>query len=106
MHTIYTAADPLEAEILRSYLEAHGIVAQILGAALWGGRGELPVDGGPRLVVDDAKRVDDARELLRRYEHRRHSHASWRCRCGEESPVHFEVCWACAADRPAGCGPT
>jgi hypothetical protein len=101
MHTVYAAADPLEAEILRSYLAAHGIVAQILGAGLWSGRGELQVDAWPRLVIDDAQQLDAARELLRRYEHRRHAQASWLCACGERSPVHFEICWACANERPA-----
>lgn len=98
MHTVYTAADPLEAEILRSYLAAHGIAARILGAGLWSGRGELPIDG-PRLAVEDVARVDTARELLRRYEHRRHAHAQWACSCGETSPIHFELCWSCGAER-------
>lgn len=100
METIYAAADPLEAEILRSYLEAHGVTARVLGAALWGGHGELPIDSGPRLVIDDPAQATTARELLRRYEHRRHAHANWRCSCGEESPIHFELCWSCAQERP------
>lgn len=100
MHTLYAAADPLEAEILRGYLAAHGIATRILGAALWSAHGELPIDSGPRLILDDPLQAAAAHELLRQYEHRRHAHASWRCACGEESPIHFELCWACARERP------
>ncbi|MGH8444498.1 MAG: DUF2007 domain-containing protein [Solimonas sp.] len=101
MHTVYTAADPLEAEILRSYLAEHGIAVQIFGAGLWSGRGELQADAWPRLMLEDATQADTARELLRRYEHRRHAAASWLCSCGERSPVHFEICWSCSLERPA-----
>jgi len=100
MQTLYAAADPLEAEILRSYLAAHGISVQILGAGLWSARGELPTDAWPRLVLDDPQQMDTARELLRRYEHRRHAQATWLCDCGERSPVHFEICWSCGHERP------
>ncbi|WP_028008392.1 putative signal transducing protein [Solimonas flava] len=101
MHTVYAAADPLEAEILRGYLAEHGIAAEVFGAGLWGARGELPADAWPRLVIADGAQVEAARELLRRYEHRRHAAATWVCVCGERAPVHFEICWACGAERPA-----
>ncbi len=98
MHTLYTAADPIEAEILRCYLAEHGIASRILGAGLWSAVGELPVDCGPRLVLDSECQLPAARELLRRYEHRRHAGASWLCACGERSPLHFEVCWNCGGE--------
>lgn len=101
MTPVYSAADPVEVEILRTYLAAHGIEALVLGSPLWGAHGELQADAHPRLVLrDDADEVR-ARELLRQYEHRRHAHASWRCGCGEHSPVTFEICWSCGAERPA-----
>ncbi|MFT4045794.1 MAG: DUF2007 domain-containing protein [Solimonas sp.] len=100
VHTVYAAADPLEAEILRSYLAAHGITVQVLGTALWSARGELPADAWPRLVLDDASLLEPARELLRRYEHRRHAQASWPCACGERSPNHFDFGWSCGRERP------
>lgn len=99
MQTLYAAADPLEAEILRGYLAEHGIAVRIFGAALWSAHGELPIDAGPRLVLEDPQQDGAARELLRRYERRRHAHASWRCACGEESPLHFELCWSCGKER-------
>jgi len=102
MQPIYQAADPLEAEILRGYLQTHGIEINILGAGLWAARGELQVDAYPRLILRNESDRPRATELLRVYEHRRHaSTVEWRCNCGESSPTNFETCWSCAADRPA-----
>ena len=101
MPPIYTAADPLEAELLRAYLAAHGIVTDILGGGLWSARGELQVDAYPRLLLrDDADEVA-ARTLLQRYEQRGRTAggADWRCDCGERSPTSFEVCWSCGRER-------
>lgn len=100
MQTLYAAANPLEAEILRCYLAEHGIGAQIFGAGLWSGLGELPADSWPRLVLEDEQQAPRAQELLRRYEHHRHTAALWACRCGESSPIHFELCWHCGQERP------
>lgn len=99
MAALYLAADPLEAEILRSYLAEHGVAVRVLGGFAWGGRGELPADAWPRLELADARDAERARELIRRYERGRHAHAQWRCGCGESSPVTFETCWQCGAER-------
>ncbi len=101
MHALYAAADPVEAEILRTYLAAHGIEVLVFGSPLWGARGELPAEPYPRLVLRDTRDTARAQELLALYERRRHAHGSWRCACGEHSPVTFETCWACGAERPA-----
>jgi hypothetical protein len=100
MPALYQAADPIEAEILRNYLEAHGIAVVVFGAIAWSGRGELPADSYPRLHLSDPRDEARARELLRQYEHRRHAHGEWRCACGESSPVTFETCWSCGGERP------
>ncbi|HSW13248.1 MAG TPA: DUF2007 domain-containing protein [Solimonas sp.] len=99
MDTVYLAADPIEAEILREYLAAHGIACLVLGAGLWSGRGELGADPYPRLCLQDPADHLRARELLRQYEHRRHAQAEWLCACGESSPVNFESCWHCGRGR-------
>ncbi|MES0872910.1 DUF2007 domain-containing protein [Sinimarinibacterium thermocellulolyticum] len=101
MIPVYSAADPVEAEILRAFLAAHGIETVVLGAPLWGARGELQADVYPRLALRDEADEAHARELLRQYERRRHAHACWPCVCGECSPVTFEVCWSCGSERPA-----
>lgn len=101
MDSLYSAADPIEAEILRGYLETHGIDVDVVGAALWGASGELPAGSGPQLWLRKGQDRARAQELLRQYEHRRHAGASWTCSCGETSPIHFELCWACGLERPA-----
>jgi hypothetical protein len=101
MIPVYSAADPVEAEILRAYLASHGIDAVVLGSPLASARGELQADAYPRLMLQDRADEPRARELLRRYEHGRHAHASWLCACGERSPVTFEICWSCGIERPA-----
>jgi hypothetical protein len=100
MTPVYAAADPVEVEILRAYLAAHGIDTVVLGSPLWGARGELQADAYPRLMLQDERDESRARDLLRRYERGRHAHASWICACGEHSPVTFEICWACGSERP------
>ena len=101
MKAIYHPADPVEAEILKSYLAAHGIACSIFGAGLWGGRGELPASPDMRLMLHDLRDQTRAEELLRQYERRRHAHGAWHCSCGETSPVTFESCWQCGSDRPS-----
>jgi hypothetical protein len=100
MPQLYLAADPIEAEIVKDYLASYGIGVRIFGSSLWGGRGDLPVDPYPRLVLEDARDERRARELLREYERRGRSPSIWRCSCGEPSPLHFELCWSCGAVKP------
>ena len=101
MSALYLAADPLEAEILREYLAAHGIAVDIFGSFAWGGRGDLPADAYPRLHLQDARDEARARALLHQYERRRHAGGLWSCACGESSPMTFETCWQCGAERVA-----
>lgn len=101
MQTLYLAADPIEAEILREYLAAHGIGCSVLGSGLWSARGDLAADAYPRLALQDERDRPRAQALLQQYEHRRHSQAEWPCACGEHSPVSFESCWSCGEPRPA-----
>ncbi len=100
MIPIYAAADPVEVEIVRAYLASHQIDTVVLGSALWSARGELQADAYPRLLLRDDADESRARDLLKRYEHRRHAQASWTCDCGETSPVTFEICWSCGEERP------
>lgn len=95
MSSLYQAADPLEAEILKDYLAAHGIGVHILDGHAWGGRGDLPANIYPRLALQDERDEARARDLLRQYERNAHNPWQWRCACGELSPDNFSVCWAC-----------
>ena len=101
MSTIYSAANPIEAEILRAYLAAHGIETRVLGTELWSARGELAVDAYPRLWLCDPADTDRANALLKQYQRAAFAGADWRCDCGETVPAAFGSCWSCQRDRGA-----
>lgn len=98
---LYLAANPVEAEIVKDFLVAHGIATRIQGSYAWGGVGELPLpEAYPRLYLEQESHRARALELLREYE--RGSAGSWCCRgCGERSPDTFAVCWSCGSAAPA-----
>lgn len=53
MKTVFEAANSLEAHMILGLLSQAGIEGQILGEALQGGLGELPVAGLVRVAVSD-----------------------------------------------------
>lgn len=53
MKTVFEAANSLEAHMILDLLAQAGIEGQILGEALQGGMGDLPVAGLVRVVVND-----------------------------------------------------
>lgn len=101
MSTLYLAADPVEAHLLRDHLAAHGIAVDLFDLHAWGGRGDLSVHQYPRVHLRDESQRERALALLRAWEADRSHQEDWRCACGEASPVTFEHCWACGAERAA-----
>ncbi|MBI3171520.1 MAG: DUF2007 domain-containing protein [Hydrocarboniphaga effusa] len=96
---LYLAANPVEAEIVKDYLAAHGIAVSIRGVFAWGGVGDLPIaEAYPRLYLERETDRPRAAALLRDYE-RGASRGSRICpRCGEASPDNFLLCWNCGAE--------
>lgn len=94
---IYLAANPVEAQIVRDYLDAQGIPISIRGAYAWGALGDLPqAEAYPRLYLEREQDRPHALALIREYE-RSSGLESRACpRCGESSPGSFAVCWNCA----------
>lgn len=95
---VYTAADPIDAGLVKGLLESNGIETVVRGDLLWGGRGDLPVsdDTAPTLWVstEDFAR---ARALVEDYQ-RPEEHPEWRCMsCGESNEGQFQQCWHCGA---------
>jgi hypothetical protein len=99
---VYLAANPVEAEIVKDYLAAHGIKATIRGVHAWGAVGDIPMaEAYPRLYLDNERQRDAARALIRQYESRIEGPA-WTCaKCGEASPGTLVVCWNCGQPRAA-----
>lgn len=94
---IYSAADPLEAQIVVNLLAAERIDCDVFGSMLWAGRGELAADPYPRLVLRDERDHERAMELLDEYRSARDIQPVWTCGCGESVPGNFAACWSCGA---------
>jgi hypothetical protein len=100
VHSVYLAADPIEASIVCDYLREHGIDAHCLDQHAWGGRGELPVNAFPRVAVSRESEVARAKALIKEYE-KPNTTPAWRCpACGERVEGQFAVCWNCGAQAP------
>ena len=72
MKKLFTAADPMEAHLVRGLLEEAGIIADVQGEAIWVARGEIGFGEGtaPYVVVKDED-VDAARAVVAEYEAKR-----------------------------------
>lgn len=101
MRTVYLAADPVDARLAADFLAAHGLRVHIFDEFAWGGRGELPMDQFPRLVIDDEALYERARALLVQYERGVPGAPAWTCpACGETVDRGFDLCWNCRHERP------
>ena len=67
MKTVYEAANAIEAHMLQDLLRQEHIEADVQGAYLTGGIGELPAAGLVRLTVEDED-YTPAREIIERWE--------------------------------------
>ncbi len=101
MIRLYSAADPLQAHVLRGALEAAGIHAEVRQDALFSTRGETPVtfDTLPEVWVAEAD-LEPARQIVEELERAPAPAAGepWVCRgCGESVEAQFDRCWSCGA---------
>lgn len=101
MKQVYTAANPLEAELVRGLLEARGIRATVRGEALFSLRGQVPMtaDTLPTVWVDEDE-FARGREIIADYlsdgTASRAGARSWVCpRCREWLEPQFTSCWRC-----------
>lgn len=97
--TAYSAANPMEAELLVGMLSQHGIAAGLRSQGMVGGIGELPLDALHTPVWVAPRDLEPARQLLKAYEAKQEE-PQWRCsHCGEENEGNFELCWQCGEER-------
>ncbi|RUO25864.1 hypothetical protein CWE09_03810 [Aliidiomarina minuta] len=93
---VYSAANPMEAELLVGLLQHQGIQAGVRSQGMVGGIGELPLDALHTPVLVEPDEFQRARELMLNYESKQNQIDEWRCaHCGEENGANFEVCWQC-----------
>ncbi len=95
----YSAANPMEAELLAGLLRQNGIEAGLRSQGLMGGIGELPLDALHTPVWVDPENLEPARRILIAYEGKQEEPA-WTCaNCGELNEASFELCWQCGQVR-------
>ncbi len=107
MRQVFVAKHIAEAHLVRGFLEAEGIHAEVRGDALYGARGETPVtpETCPSVWVLDDGQAPRALLLVRRFERGDEPAAvqgePWRCpKCGEVAEPQFTECWQCGTGRP------
>lgn len=111
---IYTAANGVDAHMLKALLAQEGIPAVVRGDDV------VPLQGGtlftmevrPSVWVFDDDRRDRAQALADDYSRRAEpsgsvggADAGWPCSCGETIETQFSECWNCGrlrADAPGG----
>ncbi|SHH34097.1 putative signal transducing protein [Ferrimonas marina] len=93
---LYRAGNLMEANAIKGALEQDGILVRLLGEALGGAAGELPIDSQEIRLLVQRCHLDRAGAVLRRYQQ---NLAPWYCSdCGEQNDGHFEVCWRCGGE--------
>jgi hypothetical protein len=68
MKKVFVASHPTEAHLVKGFLEAQGIPAEVLGDVLFGVRGEAPVtyETLPTVWVINERQTDQALDLISR----------------------------------------
>ena len=92
MRKVYTSSDLNLVQYARSVLEGHKIESVILREQLAGVVGGIaPLDAWPELVVHDAARIDEARQLIESAMKKTETHQQpWHCPdCGENIEAQF-----------------
>jgi hypothetical protein len=107
MIKLYSAADPLQAHVLRGALEAVGIRAQVRRDTLFGTRGETPVtfDTLPEVWIPADADIELARRVVGELEApaRPASGPMWICpTCRESVEPQFDECWNCGTTHRTG----
>lgn len=104
MKQIYIAANSLDAQMLKDYLESTGIQAIIKGDYLTGAVGEIPANTFPTVWVVDEEDEVRAKKLVANFESEHPSDqihiTHWHCpQCKELIEPQFTQCWHCGYQR-------
>jgi hypothetical protein len=105
MTKLYTAADPLQAHVLRGALEAAGIDAEVRGDYIFSIRGESPVttETLPSVWILNDEDLEAAQAIVHDLEQKTAARpvATWKCpTCAELNEQQFDQCWKCGTSRP------
>jgi hypothetical protein len=107
MKRVFEALNLREGALLATFLEDHGIKAEVRGGAHHAVRGELAnIRGGflPGIYVEDERDAERASALIEEYFRMLREPAAgspWTCPgCGEVLEPQFLSCWKCQAAKP------
>jgi hypothetical protein len=97
---VYRANGPMDAYLLRHWLERNGIPCHLRGD-LSSIRGEIPIPEAWPTVWVHTDLEAQALEALELLNTPTLVHPKWTCDvCNEVNEPNFASCWSCSADRP------
>lgn len=101
MKRVYSTPSLWQARELMALLDQRRIPAVLANEHTAGTPGVLPFNAQMSVdaevwVLEDADEAP-ARRLVDAYESREDGAPPWTCRCGEENPGSFELCWSCGS---------
>ncbi|KMT65930.1 putative signal transducing protein [Catenovulum maritimum] len=94
---VYTDYNSITIHCIKGLLTQQGIETKLIGEALSGASGEIPItETEIKLLVFHTK-FTQAKDLVHKFE--TNAESSWFCRqCDEENSGTFEICWQCGHD--------
>ena len=105
MKKVYAASNPVDAHLVKGFLEGESISAEVQGEFVFGVRGEVPItpDTAPSVWILDDSDYDKAMALVATFskpaQTGAHTGGEWRCACGEANESQFTECWNCGNAR-------
>ena len=99
---VYTLENLATVNIVRGYLESHGVFSVLRNQHLSSVMGDIPFfETWPELWVQQADEAQ-AQQALADWADTKFDDVEWLCtQCRESNPGTFEICWSCSTDRPS-----
>lgn len=107
MKKVYSAANEVDAQLAKSFLDDAGVESMVVGAALSNIIGDIPLvpESLPGVWVRDEDEPAATAALERFRRPAPPEGQPWPCpNCGERIEPQFTECWNCGTRRPEGGG--
>ncbi len=103
MKSVFTTDQKIEAFLVKSYLESHGIMAKVSGKQVFNVRQSALPQKVYVLEDSDFHRANELVKELNEDKEKIQLHLSdyWKCsQCSETHEIQFSSCWNCGTSRP------